>query len=204
MLTLYDNLESGNGHKVRLLLSLLGTEYQLIEKDIHTGETRTPEFLAMNPNGRIPLLVLADGRHLPESNAILSYLAEGTAWMPDDRFERAQVLSWMFFEQYNHEPNVAVARFWCHHLELTPERLAALEAKREQGRKALQVMELQLSYSDWLVGSQPSIADIALYSYTSVADEGGYDLAAYPGIKHWLARMESLSGFIPMVPFDAL
>ena len=121
-LTLYDCLESGNGHKVRLLMSLLDIEYDLVLKDIHAGETRTKDYLRLNPAGRIPLLQLSDGRTLPESNAILFYLAEGTPYLPDDRFARAQVVSWLMFEQYQHEPNIAVARFWCHHLEMTDDR----------------------------------------------------------------------------------
>lgn len=204
MLTLYDNLESGNGHKVRLLLSFLGIDYRLVEKDIHKGETRTDAFLLLNPIGRIPLLELEDGRTLAESNAILSYLATGTEWIPADRFEAASVLSWMFFEQYCHEPTIAVARFWCHHLEMTDGRKAQLADKRAKGNEALQVMEGRLSEADWLVGDTPTIADIALYSYTSVADEGGFDLTSYPGIQAWLDRMASLPEFIPMVPFEEL
>lgn len=201
MLTLYDCLESGNGHKVRLLLGLLGMDYRLELRDIHAGETRTPEFLAMNPNGKIPLLEISDGRRLPESNAILCYLAGGTPYMPDDPFARAQVLSWLFWEQYNHEPNVAVARFWCHHLEMTDTRKALLAERQEKGHEALKLMEMQLSHTDWLVGDGPTIADIALYSYTSVSEEGGIARDAYPGVQAWLARVAALPGFVAMEPW---
>jgi len=203
-LTLYDCLESGNGHKVRLLLSLLNIDYRLVLKDIHKGETRRDDFLALNPIGRIPALQIADGRVLAESNAILCYLAEGTPYLPEDRFERARVLSWLFFEQYEHEPTIAVARFWMHHLEMTSERLAQLEEKRAKGRKALELMDKTLSLSDWMVGDEPTIADIALYSYTSVAEEGGFDLTPYKALTLWLDRIAALPGFIPMVPFEDL
>jgi|TARA_R110000744_G_scaffold28956_2_gene69409 glutathione S-transferase len=200
-LTLYDHPESGNGHKVRLLLSLLNIDYTLVFKDIHKGETRTPEFLALNPAGRIPVLQLADNRTLPESNAILWYLAEGTGFIPTDRWERARVLAWMMFEQYQHEPTVAVARFWCHHLEMTQERKAQLAEKHVKGYEALAALDTQLLRSDWLVGSNPSIADIALYSYTSVAQEGGFDLSKFTNIQLWLDRIAALPGFIPMEPW---
>lgn len=204
MLTVYDCLESGNGHKVRLLLSLLGEDYRLVQKDIHQGETRTGEFLAKNPAGRIPLLELEDGRTLPESNAILTYLAEGTAYLPEDRYEKARVMAWLMFEQYQHEPNIAVARFWCHHLEMTPERKAALAEKQEKGNEVLRIMDEAVRDADWFVGEKPSIADIALFSYTSVAEEGGYDLSAYPSVQDWISRLSALPGFIPMVPFEEL
>ena len=200
-LTLYDHPESGNSHKVRLLLSLLNIDYTLVFKDIHKGETRTPEFLALNPAGRIPVLQLADNRTLPESNAILWYLAEGTGFIPTDRWERARVLAWMMFEQYQHEPTVAVARFWCHHLEMTQERKAQLAEKHVKGYEALAALDTQLLRSDWLVGSNPSIADIALYSYTSVAQECGFDLSKFTNIQLWLDRIAALPGFIPMEPW---
>lgn len=201
-LTLYDCLESGNGHKVRLMLSLLDIDYKLVLKDIHKGETRTPEFLAINPVGRIPALQFADGRVLAESNAILCYLAEGTPFLPQDRFARAQVLSWLMWEQYEHEPNIAVARFWAHHLEMTPERIKLIEEKRAKGRNALSLMEMNFSYANWAVGNDPTVADVSLYSYTSVAEEGGIDLAPYPAVRKWLGRVAALPGFIPMTPFE--
>lgn len=205
-LTLYDNLESGNGHKVRLLLSLLNRDYTHVLKDIHKGETRTEAFLqTINPIGRIPVLQLADGRTIPESNAILTYLAEGTPYYPDDSFTRARVLSWLFWEQYEHEPNIAVARFWVHHLDVTTSPRAELLAeKREKGRNALTLMNLNFTHSDWCVGVEPTLADIALYSYTSVAEEGGIALADFPAVRQWLSRMEALPGFVPMAPFAKL
>ncbi len=202
MLTLYDCLESGNGHKVRLLLSLTGRDYRLVLKDIHAGETRTAEFLAMNPNGKIPLLQLDDGRCLPESGAILHYLAEGTPYLPDDPFERARALAWICWEQYSHEPNVAVARFWCHHLEMTAERRALLAEKQEKGHAALALMNDHLAGRDWFVGERPTIADIALYSYTSVSEEGGIARDGYADLRAWLARIEALPGFIAMEPWS--
>jgi glutathione S-transferase len=190
MLVLHDNLSSGNAYKVRLLLTQLGIPFRRIEYDIDRAETRTPEFLGKNPNGRIPLLELAPGQFLAESDAILCYLADGTRFMPSDRLERAQVLQWMFFEQYNHEPNVATIRYWItHRVEMTPSRVAALPAKREAGMAALAVMEHHLNGRDWFVGSTYSIADIALYAYTHVAGEGGFDLAPYAAIQRWLGRV---------------
>lgn len=189
MLRLYDFLDSGNGYKVRLLLNQLGIPFELIELDIMKGETRTPEFLAKNPNGRIPTLELEDGSYLTESGAILFYLAEGTPFLPDDRLARARALGWMFFEQYSHEPNVAVARFWLKHLGLDDARRAALAERQEKGRDALGVMEGHLSREDFLAGGAYSIADIALYAYTHVAHEGGFDLEPYPAIRAWLERV---------------
>lgn len=198
MLRLYDYLSSGNSYKPRLLLNLLGQPFDLVELDIMKGETRTPEYLAKNANGRIPLLELEDGTFLPESNAILFYLAEGTPFLPDDRLGRAQVLQWMFFEQYNHEPNIAVVRFWIEHDGMTPEHEAMLPAKREGGYAALDVMEDRLAKRDWFVGETASIADIALYAYTHVAHEGGFDLAGYPAIRAWLDRVSALPDYIPI------
>jgi len=198
MLRLYDYLSSGNSYKPRLLLNLLGRPYEHVPLDIMKGETRTPEFLAKNANGRIPLLELEDGTFLPESNAILFYLAGGTPYLPDDHLGRAQALNWMFFEQYNHEPNIAVARFWLQHDGLTPEHEAMLPAKRAGGYAALDVMEGHLAQRDWFVGETASVADIALYAYTHVADEGGFDLAGYPAIRGWLDRVSALPGYIPI------
>ena len=198
MLRLYDYLPSGNGYKVRLVLRLLGVEYERIERDIMKGETRTPAFLAMNSNGRIPLLELEDGTVLPESNAILFYLAEGTPFMPEDRLGRARMLQWMFFEQYSHEPNIAVVRFWMEHAGMTPEREAMLPAKRAGGYAALGVMEEHLAGRDCFVGAAVTIADIALYAYTHVAHEGGFDLADYPAVRAWLDRVAGLPGYVPI------
>ena len=173
MLTLYDDPISGNGYKIRLLLALLKTPYSYRPLDILKQETRTPAFLRINPNGRIPVLILEDGTALAESNAILCYLADGTAWLPTDRLARAQVLSWMFFEQYSHEPNVATLRFWTHLPELTPAQEMQKPLKKRDGEAALKLMDDHLSSRDWLVGTAPSVADIALYAYTHVAEEGG-------------------------------
>jgi glutathione S-transferase len=198
MMRLYDFLSSGNGYKVRLVLHQLGIPYERVELDIVAGATRRPEFLAKNPNGRIPLLELPDGRRLAESNAIIFHLADGTPLLPDDRFERAQVLQWMFFEQYNHEPNVATSRFWLHYLEITPERQRALEEKQRLGHAALAVMEQHLAREPFFVGGRYTIADVALYAYTHVAPEGGFALEPYPAIRAWLARVASQPGHIPI------
>ncbi len=198
MLRLYDFLDSGNGYKVRLLLSMLGRRFELIELDILAGETRTPDFLAKNPNGRIPALELEDGTFLAESNAILFYLAEGTRFLPDDALDRARALQWMFFEQYSHEPNIATARFWLKHVELDDFKRAALDQKRRAGYAALGVMEGHLTGRDWFAGGGFTIADIALYAYTHVAGEGGFDLAGYPAIRAWLGRVAAQPGHVPI------
>ncbi|WP_029007638.1 glutathione S-transferase family protein [Azospirillum halopraeferens] len=199
MLRLYDNLSSGNGYKCRLLLHKLDIPYERIELDIDRGETRTPAFLARNPNGRIPALELEDGTVLPESNAILWYLAEGTPFLPDDRLGRAQVLQWMFFEQYSHEPNIATVRFWItHHVPMTEERTLALPTKRKQGYDALGVMEGHLEGRDYFVGGGMTIADVALYAYTHVAHEGGFDLGGYPRVRAWIDRITDLDRHIPI------
>jgi glutathione S-transferase len=197
LLRLYDFLESGNGYKVRLLLHQLGVPFERIEVDIVNGETRTPEFLARNPNGRIPTLALEDGSFLAESNAILWYLAEGTAFLPEDRKQRARVLQWMFFEQYSHEPNVATLRFWAHQGWLE-ERAALVPGKREAGEAALGVMEAHLVESPFFVEDRYTIADIALYAYTHVAEEGGFSLAAYPAVRTWLERVAARPGHVPI------
>lgn len=198
MLRLHDFLESGNGYKVRLLLSQLNIPFERIEYDIMKGATRTEAFLAMNPNGRIPVLELEDGAFLAESNAILFYLAEGTPFLPEDRLERARVMQWMCFEQYSHEPNIATSRFWIMHLDMTDERRAALEQKRTLGYAALDVMERHLEGRDFFVANRYSIADIALYAYTHVAGEGGFDLGPFPLIRAWLDRIGARPGHIPI------
>jgi glutathione S-transferase len=198
MLRLYDYLPSGNGYKVRLLLTQLGIPFERVELDILKGKTRTPEFLQKNLNGRIPVLEIAPGQFLAESNAIMFYLAEGTSFLPPDRWERAQVLQWLFFEQYNHEPNIATSRFWLMHGELTEERRAALPQKRTLGYAALDVMEKHLSGRAFFVGERYSIADIALYAYTHVAHEGGFDLGSYPHLRAWLERVRTQPKHIPI------
>jgi len=191
MLRLYDYLSSGNGYKVRLLLTQLAVPFERIELDIDRGETRTADFLAKNPNGRIPTLEVAPGVFLPESNAICCYLADGTALLPAERLARAQVLQWMFFEQYSHEPNIATVRYWLTHDQLTPKRRAQLDGKRANGHAALAVMEQHLRGRAYFVAERYSVADIALYAYTHVADEGGFDLAPYPAVVAWLARVRA-------------
>jgi glutathione S-transferase len=193
---LYDCLFSGNGYKVRLLLAQLGVRYERIEVDILHGDSRTPEFLAKNPAGRIPVLETDEGVYLPESNAILFFLADGTPFLPNRSLDRAQVLRWMSFEQYNHEPNIATSRHWIQHLELTEERHARLAEKHEHGREALDVMEAHLRREDFFVARRYTIADIALYAYTHVAPEGGFDLAPYPAIRAWTTRVAAQPGHI--------
>jgi glutathione S-transferase len=195
VLRLYDFHESGNAFKVRLLMSQLGLAYERVELDILRGETRSPEFLKLNPNGRIPVLMLEDGRLLPESNAILFYLAQGTPLWPHDPFEQAQVLQWMFFEQYSHEPYIAVLRFWTFTGQLDAHR-DEIEAKRAGGEAALDVMESHLAERDFFVGERYSIADIALYAYTHVAEEGGFDLSRRPILGAWLDRVALQPGVI--------
>jgi glutathione S-transferase len=198
MLRLHDSASSGNAYKVRLLLTQLGIPFERIEYDTDHGATRTSEFLStINATGRVPVLELDDGRCLPESNAILWYLAEGTPYLPgadghgeDGRWQRAQVLQWMFFEQYSHEPNIATVRAWLTHgVEMTPERVAALPGKRKSGEAALAVTERHLTTRRFFVGERYTVADIALYAYTHVAHEGGFDLAPYPAVRAWLGRV---------------
>jgi len=198
---LHDYLPSGNGYKVRLLLTQLGIPFLRIEYDITRGETRTPEFLEnVNANGRIPVLETKEGTLLPESNAILFFLAQGTPFLPDDRLEKARTLQWMFFEQYTHEPNIAVARAWLHvfDVQMTEERRAALETRQKLGYDALGVMEKHLESNDYFVGGRYSVADISLYAYTHVADEGGFDLDGFPAILAWLERVSSQPAYIPI------
>jgi glutathione S-transferase len=198
MFRLYDFLPSGNGYKIRLLLTQLGISFERVEVDILKGESRTPKFLQKNLNGRIPTLEIEPGQCLAESNAILFYIAEGTPFLSNDRWERAQVLQWMFFEQYSHEPNIATSRFWLQHVDLTEDRRKALEQKRELGYAALNVMEHHLSRQRFFVADRYSIADIALYAYTHVADEGGFELSRFPAIRSWLDRVRTQPKHIPI------
>ena len=195
---LYDYPASGNGSKVRLRVAELGLPCEFVPVDILAGEARTPEFLARNPNGRVPLLELDDGSFLAESNAILFHLAEGTPLLPGDALERARVLQWLFFEQYSHEPHIATSRFWRRHVELGAWHHARLAEKREAGEAALRVMEGHLAERTFFVGERQSIADIALYAYTHVAPEGGFPLEPWPAIRAWLARVEAQPGFVPL------
>jgi glutathione S-transferase len=196
MYRVYGMAESGNCYKVKLLLSQLGQSYEWIETDVTKGETRTPEFLQRNPNGKVPTLEISPGMFLPESNAILCYLAEDTPFWRGDRLERAQVLQWMFFEQYSHEPYIAVARF----ILLFSQKPGhpELAEKQRRGHLALSVMEQHLSREPFFAGGRYSIADVALYAYTHVADEGGFDLAAYPAIRSWLDRVRAQPGHLGM------
>ena len=198
MLTLYEFSSSGNCYKLRLAMTQLGIAFRRIEKDITRGETRTEDFLAINPNGRIPVLVTPEGQVLPESNAALWYLARESQFMPKDAFQQAQVLQWMFFEQYNHEPNIATSRYWIHVLGEREKYAEALLEKQQKGHDALGVMEAHLSGRDFFVGSDYSIADIALYAYTHVAGQGGFSLANYPAIRAWLKRVEQQPGYVAM------
>jgi glutathione S-transferase len=195
---LYDYLPSGNGYKVRLLLAQLEIPFERIELDIVDGATRTDSYLKKNPNGRIPLLETDEGVHLAESSAILFFLSDGTPFLPDRSLDRARVLQWMFFEQYNHEPNIATSRHWIQHLELTDERRARLEEKYRLGHEALAVMEAHLATNDFFVGRRYTIADIALFAYTHVAPEGGFELGPYPNIQSWITRVADQPGHIPI------
>ncbi len=203
MITVYGMSTSGNCHKIRLLLEQLGRSYRWIEIDSANGETRTPEYLARNPNGRVPMLELEDGRLLVESNAILCYLAEGTPFFPAETWQRAQALSWMFFEQYSHEPYIAVARFIRGWTPADSPRRADLPRLVERGEQALAVMEKYLDNAPWFSGSDYGIADIALFAYTDCAGDGGFDLAKFPLVSNWLSRIRATAGFVPMPAVSA-
>jgi glutathione S-transferase len=196
---LYDYLPSGNGYKVRLVLRQLGLPYELVELDIKHGATRTPEFLAKNPNGRIPLLEIPGRGYLAESHAIIAYLAEGSALVPSDPLERARMWQWMCFEQYSLEPNIGTARFWIASLGRSEAELGEkLVEKRRNGHAALAVLEQGLAGREFLVGERYSLADVALYAYTHVAPEGGFALEAYPSIRAWCAKVAAEPGHVPI------
>lgn len=199
MLTLYDFEDSGNGYKVRLALAQLGVPYRLVPIDILRGESRTPAFLAKNPNGRIPLLGLSDGSYLPESNAILHYVARDSRLLPRDPVAHARALAWLFFEQYSHEPYLATARFLLRHAPASAERDAEIARRLPKARDALGVMERHLSEAPFFVDGQYGIADIALYAYTHRAAEASIDLRAYPAIQAWITRVEAEPGWVPML-----
>lgn len=196
MITVYGMKASGNCYKLQLLLSHLVREHRWVEIDSTRGETRTPEYLAKNPNGKVPLLELEDGRRLAESNAILCYLAEGSPYLPADAWQRAQALQWLFFEQYSHEPYIAVARFVAKWLPADHPRQAELPKLRERGHQALAVMERHLAANEFFAPAGYGVADIALYAYTHEAPVGGFDLASYPAIRSWLQRVEAQPGFV--------
>jgi glutathione S-transferase len=198
MFTAYGMSDSGNCYKVRLALEQLALPYRWVEVDTASGETRTPEFLAMNPNGKVPTLQLEDGTFLAESNAILHYLADGSRLLPAGRVQRARVLQWMFFEQYSHEPYIAVARAILRYQPPDSPRRAELPRLLERGGQALAVMERHLEHEPFLVDLRYSIADIALYAYTHCAADGGFELSAYPAIRSWLERVRSQPRHVPM------
>lgn len=197
-LRLYDFLPSGNGYKIRLLLTQIGMPFERMEINILEGESRSPEFLSKNPNGKIPVLEIGENKYLAESNAILVYLSEGTEFLPYDRFLKTQVLQWLFFEQYSHEPFIATSRYWISILGKAEEYQEALQEKYERGYAALEVMENHLSEKTFLVGERYTIADIALFAYTHVADEGGFDLSRFQAILAWIERVKAQPRYIPI------
>ena len=198
MITIYGMSDSGNCYKVKLAIEQLRIPYRWVEVNSAKGETRTPEFLARNPNGKVPTLALEDGSHLAESNAILHYLADGTPLLPTERLAHARALQWMFFEQYSHEPYVAVARFILYYLPPETPRRADLPRLHERGYQALGVMEQHLAKQPFFAGGRYSIADIALYAYTHCAADGGFDLGRYPAIERWLERVRREPGHVPL------
>jgi glutathione S-transferase len=198
MLRVFGDIYSGNCYKVKLLLQQLGLQYKWVDVDITKKQSRTPEFLRMNPNGQIPVLEATPGVFLPESNAILHYLADGSRFLPTDRLEHAQVLQWVFFEQYTHEPSVASARYIVRYLGRPAEHEQLLQRKISQGYEALALMEEHLRSHAFFVAERYSIADIALYAYTHVAHEGGFDLAPYNAIQKWLSLVREQPGYVGM------
>jgi glutathione S-transferase len=195
---LYNSQDSGNCYKVRLLLALLGIPYERVELDVIDRSNRREVLGGKNPALRVPTLELDDGRHLAESNAILWYLADGTPYVTEEPLERAEVLQWMFFEQYEIEPNLAVARFWISILGERDARAAELEGKWSAGNRALAALDEHLGGREWLVGDTYSIADISLYGYTHVAPEGGFDLEQRPAVRAWLSRVAGRPGHVPI------
>jgi glutathione S-transferase len=198
-LRLHSAPRSGNSYKVRLLLGLLDTSCEIVDYDTKGGETRAPGFLKdVNPDGKVPVLELEDGMMLPESGAILYYLAEETPYLPEEKLQRAQVLRWMFFEQYSLLLNLSRPRLWCMWgVEMTTQRRVELEQLFEQGYTALGVMERQLGDRTFFVGENPTVADVALYAYPRLCPEGGYDLEDFPAVRAWLERIASLPGYVP-------
>ena len=201
MMKVLGDISSGNCYKVKMALAQLGIEHEWEHIDILKGETRGERFLRSNPNGKIPVLVLDSGEVLTESNAIINYIAEGTPLLPTERLQRARVLEWQFFEQYSHEHYIAVARFIKKYLGMPEARRADFESKQAGGLKALRVMETALEKTPYLIGKDYTIADISLYAYTHVADEGGFDLTAFPAIEAWLARVRHQPGHVTMSQF---
>ena len=199
MYKVYGDYNSGNCYKIKLMLNMLGAKYQWVAVDILNGETETESFLEKNPNGKIPVLELEDGTCLWESNAILNFLADGTAYLPTEPRLRTQMLQWQFFEQYSHEPTIAVARFIQFYQGLPEERMDEYRSLHKRGYKALKVMEQQLLRTPFLVGEHFSIADIALYAYTHVAHQGGFELMTFPAVEQWLERIKQQPGYVGML-----
>lgn len=195
---IYGDVKSGNCYKLKLLCSLLELEHEWIPIDILKGESRSETFLSLNPNGQIPVCVTDDGDVLTESNAILFYLAQGSSYWPARRLDQTRVLEWQYFEQYSHEPSVAVARFIKFYQNMPANRQAEYEAKVKAGYRALGLMEKHLLHNDYLVGDVCTIADIALYAYTHVAHEGGFELADYPATRSWISRIQGLDRYCSM------
>jgi len=195
----YGDIRSGNCYKIKLAAEILGIPYEWQAIDVTSGETRSEWFLSKNPNGRLPIVELPGGDILAESNAILNYLAEGSLLLPQDRFKKAQVLQWQFFEQYSHEPYIAVSRYIQTLLGLPEERRAEHASKKAGGLSALGVMETQLAKTPFLIGEEFTIADISLYAYTHVAHEGGFSLEDFPAIRQWITRVQSIPGYVEMV-----
>ena len=198
MIKVWGDTQSGNCYKVQLILEQTGIDYQWQHIDIMSGESRSADFLAMNPNGKIPVVQLDNGDLLAESNAILWYFSHNTALRPSGRNAETALLQWMFFEQYSHEPNIATSRYWIKYCGGGPEYAAGLAAKQPKGYAALDILEQHFKAHDYLVGERYSIADIALYAYTHVAEEGGFSLGKYPGIQQWLDRVAAQKNYIPM------
>ncbi|MFT7128865.1 MAG: glutathione S-transferase [Gammaproteobacteria bacterium] len=198
MIKVYGDLISGNCYKVKLILELTGQAHEWIHTDVVNGDTRTPEFLKKNVNGRIPLVEFEDGSFMPESNALLFYFAQGSRYWPQNIRKQAETLQWMFFEQYSHEPFIATSRFWIKFLNGKEQFSKQLADAQPKGYAALEVMESALAETDWFVGSQATIADIALFAYTHRAHEGGFSLEGYAAIRQWIKRVESLPGFVAM------
>jgi len=191
MYKLYDFLPSGNGYKVRLLLTQLQIPFERVELNIVNGATRTSDFLAKNLNGKIPLLEIAPDTFISESNAILYYLSQGTKYFPSDKYQQVQVMQWLFFEQSSHEPNIATPRYWITQLKQADKYREQIQQKRKLGYQALEVMEQHLKNYDFLVANKYTIADIGLYAYTHVAEEGGFDLTQFTAINAWFQRIKS-------------
>ncbi|MDH3634749.1 MAG: glutathione S-transferase family protein [Gammaproteobacteria bacterium] len=197
-MTIYGDTYSGNCYKLKLICALLAIEHEWISVDILKGETRTEYFLALNPSGQIPVCITSTGDVLTESNAILYYLARDSHYWPQDRLAQTRVLEWQFFEQYSHEPTIAVARFIKFYQDMPENRKAEYQAKLKAGYRALDIMEKRLEKNDYLVGDNCSTADISLFAYTHVAPEGGFELSKFPAITAWIGRIEGLDGFVSM------